>query len=71
MVKPRPFIGLLILDLINQFIFGHGVIIYYLLGIDSTSSSGSKPSFITVKTDPSIISLKSSLDAVKSKSSKM
>ena len=32
LVEPRPFIGLLILDLINQFIFGHGVVIYYLHG---------------------------------------
>ena len=29
-VVPRPFIGLLILDVINRFIFGHGVVIYYL-----------------------------------------
>ena len=28
--KPRPFIGLLIFDMINQFIFGDGVVIYYL-----------------------------------------
>ena len=28
-VKPCPFIGLLILNLINRFIFGHGVVIYY------------------------------------------
>ena len=27
---PHPFIGLLILDVINRFIFGHGIIIYYL-----------------------------------------
>ena len=32
-VKPRPFIGLLILDVINQFIFGHGVVIYYLFAL--------------------------------------
>ena len=30
-VKPCPFIDLLILDVINQFIFGHGVVIYYVL----------------------------------------
>ena len=29
-MKPLPFIGLLILDVINRFIFGHGVVIYYL-----------------------------------------
>ena len=29
-VKPRPFIGLLILDVINRFIFGHGVVIFYV-----------------------------------------
>ena len=29
-VKPRPFIGLLIIDVINRFIFGHKVLIYYL-----------------------------------------
>ena len=29
-VEPRPFIGLLILDMINRFIFGHGVVIYYI-----------------------------------------
>ena len=29
-VKPRPFIGLLILNVINLFIFGHGVLIYYI-----------------------------------------
>ena len=28
-VKPLPFFDLLILDMINQFIFGHGVVIYY------------------------------------------
>ena len=31
LVKPRPFIDLLILDVINRFIFGHGVVIYYYL----------------------------------------
>ena len=30
-VKPRPFIGLLIFDVINRFIFCHGVVIYYVL----------------------------------------
>ena len=29
-MEPRPFIGLLILDMINRLIFGHGVVIYYL-----------------------------------------
>ena len=29
-VKPHPFIGLLIIDVMNRFIFGHGVVIYYL-----------------------------------------
>ena len=29
-MKPRPFIGLLILDVINRFIFGHWVVIYYV-----------------------------------------
>ena len=30
LVKPQPFIDLLILDIINQFNFGHGVLIYYI-----------------------------------------
>ena len=30
LVEPRPFIGLLILDVITPYIFGHGVVIYYL-----------------------------------------
>ena len=34
-VKPRPFIDLLILDVINRFIFGHGVLIYYLHYFDN------------------------------------
>ena len=29
-VESRPFIDLLILDVINRFIFGHGVVIYYV-----------------------------------------
>ena len=29
-VEPRPFIGLLILDVINQFILGYGVVIYHI-----------------------------------------
>ena len=29
-VKPRPFIALLILGMINRFIFDHGVVIYYI-----------------------------------------
>ena len=29
-VKPHPFIGLLILDVINRFMFYHGVVIYYV-----------------------------------------
>ena len=29
-MKPQPFIDLLILDMINRFIFGHGVLIYYI-----------------------------------------
>ena len=28
-VQPRPFVDFLILDVINWFIFGHGVLIYY------------------------------------------
>ena len=35
-VEPRPFIGLLILGMINQFIFGHGVVIYYTFEITCT-----------------------------------
>ena len=31
-MEPRPFIGLLILDVINRFIVGHWVVIYYLFG---------------------------------------
>ena len=27
-MEPHSFIGLLIIDMINQFIFGHGVVIY-------------------------------------------
>ena len=33
-MKPRPFIGLLILDVINRFIPGHGVVIYNLQNSD-------------------------------------
>ena len=29
-MKPRPFIGLLILDVINWFMFGHELYIYYI-----------------------------------------
>ena len=29
--EPRPFIGLLILELINRVIFGHGIVIHYLI----------------------------------------
>ena len=29
-MEPRPFIGLLILDVINRFIFGHGLVSYYI-----------------------------------------
>ena len=30
-MKPRLFIDLLTLDVINLFIFGHGILIYYVL----------------------------------------
>ena len=30
-MKPQPFVDLLILDMINRFIFGHGVLIYYVI----------------------------------------
>ena len=30
-MEPHPFMGLQILDVINRFMFGHGVVIYYLL----------------------------------------
>ena len=36
-VKPRPFIGLLILDVINWFMFGHELHIYYVLGFRAPS----------------------------------
>ena len=40
-VEPRSFIGLLILDMINRFIFahGHGVVIYYVLWINTFKHS--------------------------------
>ena len=33
--KTRPFLGLLIFDVINRLIFGHGVVIYYLFLVAS------------------------------------
>ena len=46
LVKPHPFIGLLILNVINRFIFGHGVVIYYvlvwLIGISLAKIKGDK-----------------------------
>ena len=32
-VKPPPFIDLLILDMINRFMFGHGAVIYYVCSV--------------------------------------
>ena len=45
-VEPRPFIGLLNLDVINRFIFGHGVVIYYVISPPPTKA-------ISLKSDPS------------------
>ena len=36
-MEPRPFIRLLILNVINWFIFGHGVVIYYLFYLSGIS----------------------------------
>ena len=33
--QPRLFIDLLILDVINRFIFGHGILIYYMYVLDT------------------------------------
>ena len=45
-VVPCPFIGLLILVMINHFIFGHGVVIYYLYGMGKNILTHNK--FITI-----------------------
>ena len=53
-MKPCPFIGLLILNVINRFMFGNELHIYYLLHMQPMKDHG-KPSLFTCMNERSML----------------